>query len=126
MDIFWSSTQKKPRWFLDPRSFGDKTPLSIKTVKIQQVNSYRYLSIHLDNLFSVHWFTAKAVFSTLRVVGVSDTIMFLFLFIYLSSSAGEHHQVWDGSVDCHSLQAGVSGTCCHEGDGENSKVFSPG
>lgn len=63
----------------------------------------------------MHSFTAKAVFSTLRVLGVSDKIMFLIL----SGSAGEHLQVWDGSVVWQSLQAGVSGTGCYEGDGEN-------
>ena len=34
---------------LDPRSVGDHTPVVIHKEKINQVSSYRYLGVHLDN-----------------------------------------------------------------------------
>ena len=36
----------------DPQLVGDHIPLSIHREEIKQVSSYRYLGIHIDNLFS--------------------------------------------------------------------------
>ena len=72
---------------LDPRSVGDHTPLSIHREEIKQVISYRYLGIHLDNLFSwsdhVDFVCSRLqqrlyFLRRLRVFGVSQNVMFLF------------------------------------------------
>ena len=65
----------------------DHTPLSIHREEIKQVTSYKYLGIHLDNLFS--WsdhidcvcscLNQRLYFlHRLRVFGVSQKVMFLF------------------------------------------------
>lgn len=46
------NTKKTKEMVLGPRSVGDHTPLSIHSEEIKQVTSFRYLGIHLDNLFT--------------------------------------------------------------------------
>ena len=80
---------------------------SIHREKIQQVTSYRYLGIHLDNLFSwrdhvdcVFSFTAKAVFFTQTECVWCQPEHHVFI---LSGSDAEYHQVWDDGVVRQSL-----------------------
>ena len=44
--------KKTEEMVFDPWSVGDHTPLSIHREELKQVKSYKYLGIHLDNLFS--------------------------------------------------------------------------
>ena len=91
----------------DPRSVGDHTPLSIHREEIKQVTSYRYLGIHLDNLFSwcdhVDCVCSLCIFlCRLRVFGVSQNITFLFYQAVMESVTRYEMTAWFSSLSTQS------------------------
>lgn len=65
---------------LDPRSVGDHSCVVIHNSPIEQVNSYKYLGVHLDDTFrwNVHVDTLCSHLQQTETVRCGQAIMFLF------------------------------------------------
>ena len=72
---------------MDPRSIGDHTTITIHDHEIKQVNSYKYLGVHIDCDMSWHSQVTSMCakihqrlhfFRRLRLFGVSKNIMLIF------------------------------------------------
>ncbi len=92
---------------LDPRSVGDHSPVVIHDIHIEQVCSYKYLGVHMDNTFSFkdHVETVCSrlqqrlyFLRRLRVYGVDQRIMFLFYQTVLESVIRYGMSAWFGNL----------------------------
>ena len=101
------NVKKTKELVLDPRSVGDHSPVVIHDSPIEQVSSYRYLGVHLDDTFS--WYVhvdnlcsrlqQRLYFlRRLRVYGVDKNIMFLFYQAVLESLIRYGMSSWYGNL----------------------------
>ena len=101
------NTKKTEEMVLDPKAIGDHTPLCIHGGTINQVSSYRYLGVHLDDCFSwqvhVDYLCGRLqqrlyFLRRLRVFGVNQRVMFLFYQAVLESILRYGMSAWYGNL----------------------------
>ena len=101
------NVNKTKELVLDPRSVGDHSPVVIHDSPIEQVSSYKYLGVHLDDTFSwsVHVESLCSrlqqrlyFLRRLRVYGVDKSIMFLFYQAVLESLVRYGMSSWYGNL----------------------------
>ena len=101
------NVNKTKELVLDPRLEGDHSPVVIHDSPIEQVSSYKYLGVHLDDTFSwsVHVESLCSrlqqrlyFLRRLRVYGVDKSIMFLFYQAVLESLVRYGMSSWYGNL----------------------------
>lgn len=101
------NARKTEEMLIDPKFLGDNLPLFIHNQKINQVCSYRYLGVHLDNLFKweihVNMLCSRLqqrlyFLRRLRVFGVNKKLMFLFYQAVLESIIRFGMSAWYGNL----------------------------
>ncbi len=117
INIFLALTQNKnSEMMFDPKSIGDHLPVVINGQNIVQVDSCRYLGIHIDNKLTwsvqvenvcIRVQQRLYFLRRLRVFGVNQKVLLLFYHAVIESIFGYGFSAWFGNLSVH-LKAQVT------------------
>ncbi|KAI2644006.1 RNA-directed DNA polymerase from mobile element jockey [Labeo rohita] len=104
------NTKKTVEIIFDPKSIGDHLPLVISGQNIGQVDSYKYLGIHIDNKLTwsaqvenvcIRVQQRLYFLRRLRVFGVNQKVLLLFYHTVIESILRYGISAWFGNLSVH-------------------------